>query len=116
MRFEQIGGGGDRPEVAREATAEDFTVTKLSVPIESYHLNQQIGHVLALPAGCGPCPSVGKPAVAPTARRARTLSAYLHPPVTASLLWVTALRVQEFDKGRGPVGFAPIGQSCDLPV
>ena len=28
----------------------------------------------------------------------------------------TALRVQEFDKGRGPVGFPPIGQACDLPV
>ena len=26
------------------------------------------------------------------------------------------LRVQEFDKGRGPVGFLPIGQACDLPV
>ena len=38
-------------------------------------LNQQIGHVLGPPAGCGPCPSVGKPAVAPTARRARTPSA-----------------------------------------
>jgi hypothetical protein len=29
---------------------------------------------------------------------------------------VTALSVQEFDKGRGPVGFPPIGQACDLPV
>jgi hypothetical protein len=28
----------------------------------------------------------------------------------------TALSVQEFDKGRGPVGFPPIGQACDLPV
>jgi hypothetical protein len=30
---------------------------------------------------------------------------YLHPPVTASVFWAIALRVQEFDKGRGPVGF-----------
>jgi hypothetical protein len=37
-------------------------------------------------------------------------------PVTASVFWVTALRVQEFDKGRGPVGFLPIGQACHLPV
>ena len=28
----------------------------------------------------------------------------------------TALSVQEFDKGRGPVGFPPVGQACDLPV
>jgi hypothetical protein len=41
---------------------------------------------------------------------------YLHPPVAASMFWAIALRVQEFDKGRGPVGFAPIGQACDLPV
>ena len=27
----------------------------------------------------------------------------------------TTLRVQEFDKGRGPVGLPPIGQACDLP-
>ena len=27
-----------------------------------------------------------------------------------------ALSVQEFEKGRGPVGFSPIGQACDLPV
>ena len=31
---------------------------------------------------------------------------YLHPLVTASVFWATALRVQEFDKGRGPVGFS----------
>ena len=35
---------------------------------------------------------------------------YLHPPVTASMFWAIALRVQEFDKGRGLVGFLPIGQ------
>src|SRR4249920_2818844 len=28
----------------------------------------------------------------------------------------TTLRVQEFDKGRGPVGLPPIGQACDLPT
>src|SRR5580700_8394418 len=28
----------------------------------------------------------------------------------------TTLRVQEFDKGRGPVGLPPIGQACDLPA
>jgi Clp amino terminal domain, pathogenicity island component len=27
-----------------------------------------------------------------------------------------ALRVQEFDKGRGPVGLPPIGQACHLPA
>jgi hypothetical protein len=27
---------------------------------------------------------------------------YLHPPVTASVFWVRAPGVQEFDKGRGP--------------
>jgi hypothetical protein len=51
---------------------------------------------------------------------------YLHPTVTASVccdaprgepeFGATALSVQEFDKGRGPVGFPPIGQACDLPV
>ena len=65
----------------------------------------------------GPSVAVrGKPTVHTDRPGGRTPSAYLHPPVTASLLRVTALRVQEFDKGRGPVGFAPIGQSCDLPV
>jgi len=28
----------------------------------------------------------------------------------------TALRVQGFDKGRGPVGLPPIGQACQLPA
>ena len=37
--------------------------------------------------------------------RDRPYPPYLHPPVTASVFWATALRVQEFDKGRGPVGF-----------
>ena len=36
--FERIGGGGDRPEVARQFTAEDLlAVTMLSVRIEGYH-------------------------------------------------------------------------------
>lgn len=36
--FERIGGGGDRPEVAREFTAEDLlAVSMLSVRIEGYH-------------------------------------------------------------------------------
>ena len=26
------------------------------------------------------------------------------------------MRVQEFDKGRGPVGLPSIGQACDLPT
>ena len=26
------------------------------------------------------------------------------------------MRVQEFDKGRGPIGLPPIGQACDLPA
>ena len=41
------------------------------------------------------------------------LSAYLHRAVTASgsamAVSATTLRVQEFDKGRGPVGLPPIG-------
>jgi hypothetical protein len=36
--FEQLGGGGDRPEVANVFTAEDLlAVTMLSVRIEGYH-------------------------------------------------------------------------------
>jgi hypothetical protein len=36
--FERIGGGGDRPEVANQFTAEDLlAVTMLSVRIEGYH-------------------------------------------------------------------------------
>jgi len=36
--FERIGGGGDRPEVADQFTAEDLlAVTMLSVRIEGYH-------------------------------------------------------------------------------
>jgi hypothetical protein len=36
--FERVGGGGDRPEVACEFTAEDLlAVTMLSVRIEGYH-------------------------------------------------------------------------------
>lgn len=36
--FEQLGGGGDRPEVADMFTAEDLlAVTMLSVRIEGYH-------------------------------------------------------------------------------
>ena len=42
-----------------------------------------------------------------------TLSAYLHRAVIASgsamAVSATTLRVQEFDKGRGPVGLPPIG-------
>jgi 1-deoxyxylulose-5-phosphate synthase len=45
--------------------------------------------------------------------RKHILSAYLHRAVTASgsamAVSGTALRVQEFDKGRGPVGLPPIG-------
>jgi hypothetical protein len=52
-------------------------------------------------------------AVIRTARSARALSAYLHRAVTASgsamVVSGTVLRVQEFDKGRGPVGLPPIG-------
>jgi hypothetical protein len=37
---------------------------------------------------------------------------YLHPSVTArGVLGDSAEGVQGFDKGRGPVGFAPIGQA-----
>jgi hypothetical protein len=30
--------------------------------------------------------------------------------------WATALKSAGINKGRGPVGFRPIGQACDLPV
>jgi hypothetical protein len=35
---------------------------------------------------------------------------------SAMTVSATTLRVQEFDKGRGPVGLPPIGQACDLPA
>ena len=46
--FEQIGGGGDRPEVADEFTAEDLlAVTMLSVRIEGYHALEILHHQAA---------------------------------------------------------------------
>ena len=62
----------------------------------------------------GPSVAVrGKPTVPPTVLTAQTPSAYLHRAVTSSgsvmAVSATALRVQEFDEGRGPVGLPPIG-------
>ena len=62
----------------------------------------------------GPSVAVrGKPTVHTDRPGGRTPSAYLHRAVTASgsamAVSGTALRVQEFDKGRGPVGLPPIG-------
>jgi hypothetical protein len=55
----------------------------------------------------------GKPTVHTDRPSGWTPSAYLHRAVTASgsamAISGTALRVQEFDKGRGPVGLPPIG-------
>ena len=73
-----LNAGGDPAQIT--ARAGHSVATLLTVYSHCIHgrddlLNQQIGHVLGLPAGRGPCPSVGKPAVAPTARRAQTPSA-----------------------------------------
>jgi hypothetical protein len=43
--FERIGGGGDRPEIADQFTAEDLlAVTMLSVRIEGYHALEILCH------------------------------------------------------------------------
>ena len=70
-----LNAGGDPAQIA--ARAGHSVAVLLTVYSHYIHghddlLNQQIGHVLGLPAGCGPCPSAEMPAVAPTARRART--------------------------------------------
>ena len=44
-------------------------------------------------------------------RQPRNIRLTCIPLVTASVVWATALSVQEFGKGRGPVGFPPIGQA-----
>jgi integrase len=73
-----LNAGGDPAQIA--ARAGNSVAVLLTVYSHCIHghedlLNQQIGHVLEPSAGRGPCPSVEKPAVAPTARRARTPSA-----------------------------------------
>ena len=73
-----LNAGGDPAQVA--ARAGHSVAVLLTVYSHCIHghddlLNQQISQVLEPPAGRGPCPSVEKPAVAATARRARTPSA-----------------------------------------
>ena len=70
--------GGNPAQIA--ARAGNSVAVLLTVYSHCIHgqddlLNQKIGQVLEPPAGRGPCPSVEKPAVAPTARRAQTPSA-----------------------------------------
>lgn len=53
--FGRLGGGGDRPEIASQFTAEDLlAVSMLSVPIDGYcalHvLGYQAGELNAMPA------------------------------------------------------------------
>jgi integrase len=73
-----LNAGGDPAQIA--ARAGHSVAVLLAMYSHCIHghedlLNQQIGRVLELPAGRGPCPSVEKPAVVPTARWARTPSA-----------------------------------------
>jgi len=87
-----LNAGGDPAQIA--ARAGNSVAVLLTVYTHCVHghddlLNQQIGHVLGLPEGRGPCSSVRKPAactdrataprlaVMPTAPRARTPSAYV---------------------------------------
>ncbi len=51
-----------------------------------------------------------------TGSRPLTCIAAVTASGSAMTVSATALRVQEFDKGRGPVGLPPIGQACDLPA
>lgn len=74
----RLSARGDPAQIA--ARAGNSVAVLLTVYSRCIHgheelLSQQIGRVLGPSAGPGPCPSVEKPAVAPTARRARTPSA-----------------------------------------
>ena len=79
-------------------------------------------HVKPEPAtgAARPWPSVESRRCAPTVpgagRRPLTCIAAVTASGSAMTVSATALRVQEFDKGRGPVGLPPIGQACDLPA
>ena len=73
-----LNAGGDPAQIA--ARAGNSVAVLLTVYSHCIHghddlLNQRIDQVLEPSAGHGPCPSVGKPAVTPTAQRARTPSA-----------------------------------------
>jgi hypothetical protein len=73
-----LNAGGDPAQIAAQAgnsVAVLLTAYSHCIHGQDDLLNQQIGHVLEPPAGRRPCPSVEKPAVAPTARRAQTPSA-----------------------------------------
>jgi len=73
-----LNAGGDPAEIAARAghsVAVLLTVYSHCIHGHENLLNQRIDQVLEPSAGRGPCPSVGKPAVASTARRARTRSA-----------------------------------------
>ena len=73
-----LNSGGDPAQIAARAghgVAVLLTVYSHCIHGRDDLLNQQIDHVLGPSAGRGPCPSVEKPAVAPTARRGRTPSA-----------------------------------------
>jgi hypothetical protein len=66
-----LNAGGDPAQIA--ARARNSVAVLLTVYTHCIHdhddlLNQQIGRVLGPPEGRGPCPSVKKPAVVPTAR------------------------------------------------
>jgi len=70
-----LNSGGDPAQIAARAghgVAVLLTVYSHCIHGRDDLLNQQIDHVLGPSAGRGPCPSVEKPAVVPTARRART--------------------------------------------
>jgi hypothetical protein len=91
-----LNAGGDLAQIA--ARAGHSVTVLLTVYSHCIHgrdnlLNQQIDRVLEPSAGSGPCPSVGKPAIAPTARRAQTPSAYLHRRRDASGSAVAAFTV-----------------------
>jgi integrase len=73
-----LNAGGDPAQIAARAghsVAVLLTVYSHCIHGHENLLNQRIDQVLEPSAGRGPSPSVGKPAVASTARRARTPSA-----------------------------------------
>ena len=73
-----LNAGGEPAQIAARAgnsVAVLLTVCSHCIHGQEDLLNQQIGHVLEPSEGRGPCPSVEKLAVTPTARRARTPSA-----------------------------------------
>jgi integrase len=73
-----LNAGGDPAQIAaRAGNSVAVLLTVYSHCIHGYDdlLNQKISHVLEPFYRSGPCPSVEKPAVAPTARRTRTPSA-----------------------------------------